>query len=54
MKKKYIKPAIVVEEIVFTSYMYTTSRVPIEEEPAIPAARDRRGKWGNLWWEEGE
>lgn len=51
MKKEYIKPEMVVEEILLESSMLTTS-IP-EGEDNLPAdanqLRDRRGSWGDLW-----
>lgn len=57
MKKEYIKPEVVVEEIQLESCILTVSR-PDTDIPVIGggdlddddvATNKRRGTWGNLW-----
>ena len=59
MKKEYIKPEIVVEEIIYETLMVSTSSfIPGEGgeggdgEFGANKRQDRRGTWGNLWSEE--
>lgn len=54
MKKEYIKPEMVVEELGVV-HMFTSS-VPVddEEKPGgwfdqAPGRREGRGSWGDLW-----
>ena len=58
MKKEYIKPEVVVEEMLLENMLATSSGfIPLEpEKPGSgtggggkPRVNDRRGTWGNLW-----
>lgn len=50
MKKEYVKPALVVEEILLESYMTSTSGMPVPGDESDEAgANDRRGSWGDFW-----
>jgi hypothetical protein len=51
MKKDYVKPEMLVEELLLESSMLTTS-IPQGEAglPAdAPGRREGRGVWGDLW-----
>ena len=50
MKKEYIKPAINIEEVTVVSMLAASSdTVPVDPNPAEPAAKERRSSWGSLW-----
>ena len=55
MKKEYIKPEIVVEEILLEGMLLSMS-MPEGDGPSdefdANKRQDRRGTWGNLWSEE--
>ena len=52
MKQNYIKPEVTVEELAAESMLATsTDRIPVGDEVKPSAANDRRGKWGNLWYD---
>ena len=56
MKKEYIKPEILVEELISEIYMQTTSDDDeLDQTPGegIPLSNERRRNWGDLW-NEGE
>ena len=51
MKKDYVKPEMLVEEVILESVLLTQS-VPGEVGGVIPLSNERdqnRGSWGNLW-----
>lgn len=53
MKQHYVKPEVTVEELAAESMLATsTDRIPVGDEMKPSAANDRRGKWGNLWYED--
>ena len=51
MKKEYIKPEMVVEDLVLESEMLAGSIVETDGpvEPWSNERREGRGAWGNLW-----
>lgn len=50
MKKEYIKPEIDTQEItVATMLAASNEKVPVDPNPAEPAAQERRDGWGSLW-----
>ena len=51
MKKDYVKPEMLVEELLLESSMLTTSIPQGEDDlPAdAPGRRPARGSWGDLW-----
>ena len=50
MKKDYLKPEIVALDIeVSTVMMAESANTGMDETPARPDARERRGEWGDLW-----
>lgn len=54
MKKEYVKPAVLVEEILFETMIAASvgagGSVVEPDTPVVPGeANDRRGGWGNLW-----
>ena len=55
MKKEYIKPEMVVEEIILETMLLADSIIKGEggeggpDEFGAPGRQDRRGSWGNLW-----
>ena len=53
MKKEYIKPEMMVEEILLEGMLASSLEV-IEGEvtPFANGRREGRGTWGNLWAEE--
>ena len=54
MKKEYIKPEMVVEEILLESMMMSNSQTVNPDGPGKPPrSNQRRGDWGNLW-DQGE
>lgn len=53
MKQHYVKPEVTVEELAAESMLATsTDRIPVGDEVKPSAANDRRGNWGNLWYED--
>lgn len=56
MKKEYIKPEIIVEEIIYETPMLSSSFIPGEPgdgfEFGANKRQDRRGTWGDLWAQE--
>lgn len=52
-KKVYVRPEMVVEELIVESSMLTGS-LGINEEGGNEGSlsNDRRGSWGNLWSED--
>ena len=54
MKKEYIKPEMVVEELLLTGSILTGSTdIPVigggDVDDDDVAVNERRGTWGNLW-----
>ena len=61
MKKEYIKPEIVVEEILLEGMLAISGDTDIpgtgdgggeSEDGGVPWSNKRRGTWGNLWAQE--
>ena len=48
MKKEYVKPEMVMEEILLEAMIATSIEVE-EGEDDGRGANDRRGGWGDLW-----
>lgn len=48
VKKEYVKPEMVVEEILLGSMLAASAPVTDEEEGG-DYANERRGGWGDLW-----
>ena len=53
MKKEYIKPELMVEELDTEVLMLALSGEEAEEQLSI-GRNNRRGTWGNLWYTEQE
>ncbi len=54
-KKTYIKPELMVEELIVETQMLTSSFVFSEDEVDTESGQlsaGRRGKWGDLWYVE--
>lgn len=57
MKKEYVKPAVLVEEILFETMIATSNGnvnpdggdTGLGGQPGYGDSNDRRGGWGNLW-----
>lgn len=51
MKKEYIKPEMVVEELLTVEMLAASTEFggDVNENTPPPGANDRRGEWGNLW-----
>ena len=50
MKKEYIKPEMIVEEVLLERMLAASvSQGGDNEEPLSNKRQDRRGSWGNLW-----
>lgn len=57
MKKEYIKPEMVIEEMLLSSMLASSADTELGEgndnQPAdAPGRRPGRGTWGNLWTSE--
>ena len=50
MKKEYIKPEMVVEEMLLEGILaMSLPEGDKDQELDAPGRQDRRGRWGNLW-----
>lgn len=53
MKQIYEKPSVEIVELDTNTVMMADSvSTELGDTPSTPDARNRRGTWGNLWYEE--
>lgn len=51
IKKEYIAPQVEIVDVEAISMLAMSDRIPVYDDYEESAANNRRGKWGNLWYE---